>query len=54
MLDVPHTAHTVDGIFDRLDAEWTALRAGSAAQAAMTDWLVTGHLADDVAPCPIQ
>ncbi|MFD5425595.1 hypothetical protein [Streptomyces sp. NPDC127084] len=49
MLDVPHPAPTTGGIFDRLDAEWSALCADTAVQAAVTDWLVTDRLADDVA-----
>jgi hypothetical protein len=47
--DVQHPAPTAGGIFDRLDAEWAALCADTAVQAAVTDWLVTDHLADDVA-----
>ncbi|MDQ0847697.1 hypothetical protein [Streptomyces sp. V1I6] len=49
MLDVQHPAHTVGGIFHRLDVEWTALCAATDIQAAVTDWLVTDRLADDVA-----
>ncbi|MET7714844.1 hypothetical protein [Streptomyces sp. NPDC005407] len=49
MLDVQHPARTAGGIFDRLDAEWAALCADTSVQAAVTDWLVTDRLADDVA-----
>lgn len=49
MLDVQHPAPTVGGIFHRLDAEWAALCADAAVQAAVADWLVTDRLADDVA-----
>ncbi|MFF3326969.1 hypothetical protein [Streptomyces sp. NPDC002889] len=49
MLDLSHPAHAGGGIFDRLDAEWAALCADTAVHAAMTEWLVTDHLADDVA-----
>ncbi|OEJ21546.1 hypothetical protein AS594_39090 [Streptomyces agglomeratus] len=49
MLDVLHPARTAGGIFDRLDVEWAALCADAAVQAAVTDWLVTDRLADDVA-----
>lgn len=49
MLDVLHPAHTVGGIFHRLDADWAALCADADVQAAVTDWLVTDQLADDVA-----
>ncbi|MCP3822763.1 hypothetical protein NLX86_33195 [Streptomyces sp. A3M-1-3] len=37
------------GIFDRLDAEWAVLCADTSVQAAVTDWLMTDRLADDVA-----
>ncbi|WP_326615273.1 hypothetical protein OG949_40990 (plasmid) [Streptomyces scopuliridis] len=46
---VQHPAPTAGGIFDRLDAEWTALCADRAVQTAVTDWLVTDQLADAVA-----
>ncbi|MFE4540222.1 hypothetical protein ACFRKB_35015 [Streptomyces scopuliridis] len=46
---VQHPAPTVGGIFDRLDTEWTALCADHAVHAAVTDWLVTDQLTDDVA-----
>lgn len=43
------TAPTARGVFDRLDVEWNVLCADASVQAAVTDWLVTDHLADDVA-----
>lgn len=49
MLDVQRPAPAVGGIFDRLDAEWAVLCADTTVQAAVTDWLVTDRLADDVA-----
>lgn len=49
MLDVQHPATTAGGIFHRLDAEWAALCADAAVQAAVADWLVADRLADDVA-----
>ncbi|MFE0200718.1 hypothetical protein ACFW0I_33950 [[Kitasatospora] papulosa] len=44
-----HPAPTAGGIFHRLDAEWAALCADAAVQAAVADWLVADRLADDVA-----
>ncbi|MFD9637366.1 hypothetical protein [Streptomyces violascens] len=48
-MDQPYPARNVCGIFDRLDAEWAALCADAAVQAAVTDWLMADHLADDLA-----
>jgi hypothetical protein len=47
--NLPPTAPTARGIFDRLDVKWEVLCADTSVQAAVTDWLVTDHLADDVA-----
>ncbi|MER6734640.1 hypothetical protein [Streptomyces puniciscabiei] len=49
MLNVPTTTPTARGIFARLDAEWAELCADASVRAAVTDWLMTDHLADDVA-----
>ncbi|MCX4792259.1 hypothetical protein OG369_41395 [Streptomyces sp. NBC_01221] len=49
MLTLSHPAPTAGGIFDRLDTEWALLCADSSVQAAVTDWLMTDRLADDVA-----
>lgn len=49
MLNLTHPAHTTGGIFDRLDAEWATLCADTSVQAAVADWLMADHLADDVA-----
>ncbi|MFE7332743.1 hypothetical protein ACFU8W_49585, partial [Streptomyces sp. NPDC057565] len=43
------TAPSARGILDRLDVEWDVLCADTSVQATVTDWLVTDHLADDVA-----
>ncbi|MFF7764201.1 hypothetical protein [Streptomyces griseorubiginosus] len=48
MLDLP-TIPTARGIFARLDAEWAELCEDASVRAAVTDWLMTDHLADDVA-----
>ncbi|MFJ3310898.1 hypothetical protein ACIPSA_49815 [Streptomyces sp. NPDC086549] len=49
MLDLPITTPTAHGIFARLDAEWTELCEDASVRAAVADWLMTDHLADDVA-----
>jgi hypothetical protein len=49
VLNLSHPAPTADGIFSRLDAEWADLCADASVRAAVTDWLMTDHLADDVA-----
>ncbi|MFE2693686.1 hypothetical protein [Streptomyces mirabilis] len=49
MLNLSHPAPTAGGIFDRLDAEWAELCADTSVRAAVTDWLMTDQLADDVA-----
>lgn len=49
MLTLSQPARTAGGIFDRLDAEWAVLCADTSVQAAVTDWLMADHLADDVA-----
>ncbi|MGW4784884.1 hypothetical protein [Streptomyces sp. NPDC004230] len=49
MLDLPTPAPAARGIFARLDAEWSELCADTSVRAAVTDWLMTDHLADDVA-----
>ncbi|MCX5317938.1 hypothetical protein [Streptomyces sp. NBC_00154] len=49
MPNLPPTAHTARGIFERLDVEWEGLCADTSVQAAVTDWLVADRLADDVA-----
>lgn len=49
MLDLRTTTPTARGIFARLDAEWAALCEDASVRAAVTDWLMTDHLADDVA-----
>ncbi|MFF4449942.1 hypothetical protein [Streptomyces sp. NPDC001502] len=48
MHDAQHPAAS-GGIFDRLDADWAALCADPAIQAAVTDWLTADHLADGIA-----
>ncbi|WP_330481430.1 hypothetical protein [Streptomyces sp. NBC_00724] len=49
MPNLSPTAPTARGIFERLDVEWEVLCADTSVQAAVTDWLVTDRLADDVA-----
>ncbi|MCA1219295.1 hypothetical protein [Streptomyces sp. 8L] len=52
MLDIDSPASPAakaGGIFLRMDADWTALCADADVRAAVTDWLVTDHLADGVA-----
>ncbi|MFD0509285.1 hypothetical protein ACFQ0G_53255 [Streptomyces chiangmaiensis] len=49
MLDLPTTTPAAGGIFARLDAEWAELCADTSVRAAVTDWLMTDRLADDVA-----
>lgn len=49
---MPHlltTIPTARGIFARLDAEWAELCADASVRASVADWLMTDHLADDVA-----
>ncbi|MBV7674146.1 hypothetical protein STHAL_32380 [Streptomyces halstedii] len=43
-----HTPAQSSGVFHRLDAEWAALCADTAVQAAVADWLAADQLADDV------
>ena len=49
MPDLSHPARTAYGVFDRLDADWSALCADASVQAVVTAWLTVDHLADDVA-----
>ncbi|MFC9608012.1 hypothetical protein ACFTTN_31770 [Streptomyces niveus] len=49
MLKLSHPTRAASGIFHRLDTEWASLCADADVRAAVTDWLVTDHLADDVA-----
>lgn len=49
MLKLSHPTRAAGGIFHRLDTEWASLCADANVRAAVTDWLVTDHLADDVA-----
>ncbi|MFI6658153.1 hypothetical protein ACIBL8_21820 [Streptomyces sp. NPDC050523] len=49
MLELPTPIPTARGIFARLDAEWAELCEDASVRAAVTDWLMTDHLADDVA-----
>ncbi|MFE5514004.1 hypothetical protein ACFQ9J_26070 [Streptomyces sp. NPDC056529] len=48
MLDVQHPARMADGIFRRLDVEWSALCSDPTVQVAVAEWLVADRLADDV------
>lgn len=49
MLDLPTTTLTARGVFARLDTEWAELCEDASVRAAVADWLMTDHLADDVA-----
>ncbi|MGW0647296.1 hypothetical protein ACWD4T_00575 [Streptomyces umbrinus] len=49
MLDLTSPTPPAGGIFGRLDAEWAELCADTSVRAAVTDWLMTDRLADDVA-----
>ncbi|MEU0389192.1 hypothetical protein [Streptomyces chartreusis] len=49
MLDLRTTTPTARGIFARLDAEWAELCEDASVRAAVADWLMTDHLADEVA-----
>ncbi|MFD0287692.1 hypothetical protein [Streptomyces lutosisoli] len=49
MRDLQTTTPTARGIFDRLDAEWAELCEDASVRTAVADWLMTDHLADDVA-----
>ncbi|OKJ52590.1 hypothetical protein [Streptomyces sp. CB02261] len=48
MHDASHPA-AGGGYFDRLDADWAALRADPALRQAVTDWVADGHLTDGIA-----
>ena len=49
MLDLSLPARNAGGVFDRLDANWSALCADVDVRAAVAGWLAAGHLAADVA-----
>ncbi|WP_316782877.1 hypothetical protein [Streptomyces sasae] len=49
MTELPTTVPKAGGIFARLDTEWAELCEEASVRAAVTDWLMTDDLADDVA-----
>ncbi|MFI0742373.1 hypothetical protein ACH4PU_30505 [Streptomyces sp. NPDC021100] len=49
MLNLSRPARAAAGIFGHLDADWAALCSDTRVRAAVADWLMADHLADDIA-----